>query len=161
MYKKLIIIAIVLFTIISCNKKAYDPGATSTVKASNEWWVNMYSGGQALYPSFQKITTYNTAGNTDSIWIDDLGVLWEFKVRAVFNKDSLTFSAPNATNYWPGYPITVNVQSGKIMLNKAKSATGLPTDSIYFKITFSDDTTPGTVYEVKGTGRTLWGADDY
>jgi len=159
MYKKLIFIVIVLFTIISCNKNAYNPGATSTVKASNEWWVNLYLGGVPQYGKFQKITTYNTAGNTDSIWVDDLGDIWEFKVRALFNKDSLTFSAPNATNYWPGYPITVNVQSGKIMLNKAKSATGLPTDSIYFKITFSDD--PTDTYEIKGTGRTLWGADDY
>ena len=159
MYKKLIFIAIVLFTIISCNKKAYDPGATNTVKINNEWWVNLYADGQPLYSSFSKIMTYNTAGNNDSIWIDDLGDIWQFKIRALFNKDSLTFSATNAPNYWPNYPITVSIQNAKIMLNKAKSKTGVPTDSIYFKIVFSDD--PTSTYEIKGTGRTQWSPDDY
>jgi hypothetical protein len=158
MFKKLIFIAVVLFTIISCNK-AFDPGATSTVKVANEWWVNLYLNGKAQYSSFGKIETYNTSANTDSMWIDDLGNIWQFKIRSMFNADSLTFSVSSAPNYWPKYPITVSVMNGKIMHNQAKSATGLPTDSIYFKVIFSDD--PTDTYEIKGTARTLWGADDY
>lgn len=158
MFKKLVFI-LVLFTIISCNKKTFDPGATSAVKVTNEWWVNLYLGGQAQYSSFSKIETYNTAANTDSIWVDDLGNLWQFKIRAKFNADSLTFRATNAPNYWPKYPITVSIQNAKVMPNMAKSTTGVVTDSIYFKVIFSDD--PTNTYEVKGTGRTMWTPDDH
>jgi hypothetical protein len=158
MYKKLVFV-LVLFVIIACNKKTYDPGATSAVKVSNEWWVNLYLGGQAQYSGFSKIMTYNTAANKDSIWVDDLGNIWQFKIRAKFNADSLTFQAANASNYWPGYPIKVSIQNAKIMLNKAKSTTGVVTDSIYFKIIFSDD--PTNTYEIKGTGRTMWSPDDH
>lgn len=158
MYKKLVFV-LVLFVIISCNKKTYDPGATSAVKVTNEWWVNLYLGGQAQYSSFSKIMTYNTAANKDSIWVDDLGNIWQFKIRAKFNADSLTFQAANAPNYWPGYPIKLSIQNAKIMLNKAKSTTGVVTDSIYFKVIFSDD--PTNTYEIKGTGRTMWSPDDH
>ena len=159
MYKKFIFIAIALFAIISCDKKTYDPGKTKAVKVANEWWVNLYLDGDPLYGSFGKIATYNTASNSDSIWIDDLGDIWQFKIRAPFNSDALTFQATAAHNYWPNYPITVTIQDGKIMPKAAKSATGVVTDSIYFKVVFSDDAT--TTYEIKGTGRTMWSPDDY
>jgi hypothetical protein len=158
MYKKFIFIAIVLFTIMGC-EKSFNPGATKAVKVANEWWVNLYLNGVAQYGSFSKIETYNTASNSDSIWIDDLGDIWQFKIRAPFNPDSLTFKATNAANYWPSYPITITVTNGKVMLNAAKSTTGVVTDSIYFKVVFSDD--PTDTYEIKGTGRTMWTPDDH
>ena len=74
MYKKLIFIVIVLFTIISCNKKSYDPGATSTVKASNEWWVNLYLDGAPQYGKLRRIRssrpgcTHNRRSSSHQRW---------------------------------------------------------------------------------------------
>jgi hypothetical protein len=156
MYKKIFSIAIVLFAIISCTTKTLDPGVTKSAKVANEWWVNYYVDGVDQYKTV-KLSTYNVAANNDSIWIDDLENFWQVKFRAKFNADNLTFSAANATNEY--YESSVTVTEGKIMPKMAKSATGVVTDSIYFKIEYSDD--PGTIYEVKGTGRTMWSPDDY
>lgn len=156
MYKKLILIAIVFFTVISC-EKAYDPGTTKSAKVSNEWWVNLYLNGAAQYSSFGKISTYNTAADNDSIWIDDFKNIWDFKCKAKFNADSLTFRTTNAQNL--KYNIKVTIKDAKIMLNAAKSKTGNVTDSIYFKVIFSDD--PTSTYEIKGSARTMWSEDDY
>jgi hypothetical protein len=156
MYKKLILIAIVFFTFISC-EKTFDPGATSAVKVANEWWVNLYLDGEPLYGSFGKIATYNVSANDNSMWLDDLGNIWNFKCRTNFDATNLTFQATNAVN--ENYDITVTISDGKIMSKAAKSATGVVTDSIYFKVVFSDD--PTTTYEIKGTGRTMWAEDDY
>lgn len=159
MFKRIIFIAIVFFTFISC-EKTFDPGATKAVKVANEWWVNLYLDGAPQYASFRKIATYNVSANNDSIFIDDFGGnIWNFKCRAKFDAANYTFQATNAVNEVDKYPITVTITDAKIMLNKAKSATGVVTDSIYFKIEFLDD--PGTIYEIKGTGRTKWAEDDY
>ena len=166
MYKKLFFIAIVLFAIISCTTKTLDPGATKAVKVANEWWVNYYVDGQPQNSKFSKLMTSNTAANNDSIWIDDLGNFWQVKFKAIFNADSLTFKATKASNEYyccnpDGTPMTITITAAKIMPNAAHSVTGVVTDSIYFKIMYTDDPAPGTVYEVKGTGRTQWSPDDY
>lgn len=162
MYKKLIFIAIVLFTMFSCKQETFDPGATKAVKVANEWWVNYYLDGVDQYKTV-KLATYNMAANNDSIWVDDLKNFWQVKIRAKFNAENLTFQTTNAVNDYyknsDGTPMTVTITDAKIMPNMAKSATGVVTDSIYFKIEYSDD--PGNIYEVKGTGRTMWSPDDY
>jgi hypothetical protein len=166
MYRKLIFMAVVLFTIMSCTKETLDPGQTKAVKVANEWWVNLYLDGAPQYGGFSKIETYNVAANNDSIWVDDLGGnIWNFKCKAIFDANNLTFQAPNSKNenYNPkkptAAPLTVTFQDAKIMPDKAKSTTGVVTDSIYFKVIFSDD--PTNTYEIKGTGRTMWSPDDH
>jgi hypothetical protein len=159
MYKKIIFIAIVLFTIVSC-EKAFDPGKTKAVKVENEWWVEYYVDGVGQTGGFTKLMTYNTAANNDSIWVDDLKKFWQVKFRAKYNADSLTFHVTNSANNY--YESGVTVTGGKVMPKAAHSPTGVVTDSIYFKIQYSDDTTPfGTTYEVKGYARTGWAGDDH
>ena len=165
MYKKFILFAIVLLTIVSC-EKTYDPGATKAKDVANEWWADLYQGGaSATGGSIGKVMTYNTAVDNDSIWVDDLHNLYSFKVKAKFDSKALTFVTTNAKDdyYDPlkpaASPATVTITDGKVLLKAAHSATGVVTDSIYFKAEFSDD--PGTIYEIKGTGRTGWAEDDY
>jgi hypothetical protein len=158
MYRKFIFIAIVLFTIVSC-EKAFDPGATKAKAVANEWWVNYYVGGVDQYKTV-KLLTYNTAANNDSIWIDDYGTFWNYKVRSKVDLTNLTFAVDKAQNV--SYDSKVTITGGKIMLKAAKSPTGVVTDSIYFKVSFDDDSTPyGTIYEVKGYARTGWAEDDH
>ena len=148
--------AIMFFTMISC-EKTYDPGATSAVKVANQWWVYLYADGVEQYSG--GIRTYNLSANNDSIYIDDYvngkATIWDFKCKAKFDATNLTFQTTTAVN--ENYNITVTITDGKIMPKAAKSVTGVVTDSIYFKVQFSDD--PGT-YEIKGTGRTMWTEDD-
>ena len=140
--------------IASCKKALPDPGATSAVKVSNEWRANLYQGGVAQNASASKFATYNVAGSSDSIWIDDFGKLWNFKCKVKYDPINLTFQTTNSVNEY--YPISITITNGKIFPKAGKSATGVVTDSIYMKVVFSDD--PGA-YEIKGTGRTNWLAD--
>jgi hypothetical protein len=158
---KLLKISIVLLTLVvfmgGC-KKDFDPGATTTVKSSNDWWANLYLNGVEQYGSPKAIVTYNAALSPDSLWVDDGGNLWDFKVKCGVDNKNLTFSSPtDAVN--ENYNITVNITDGKILPLAGKSKSGNPTDSIYMKIEFSDD--PGNVYEIKGTARTKFKEDEY
>jgi len=159
--KKLSIIGLALTVLVilgltSCKRTLPDYGRTSTVKFSNGWWCNLYQGGSALYAKPAFFSTYNTSAG-DSIWVDDLANLWDFKVKAAIDQAGLTFSTKNAQNEY--YDIQVTITDGKILPKAGHSITGLATDSIYMKVVFSDD--PTTTYEIKGTARTGQEADDY
>ena len=153
-------LGLILFAIlflVSC-KKDFDPGTTNTAKMSNGWWCNFTLGGSDVYGlGYRFLSTYNTASNTDSIWVDDLENFWEFKCKAKFDPTTLTFSATNAPNEY--YGITVNITDGKILPNAGHSLSGNKTDSIYMKVNFSDD--PTNTYEIAGTARTGFVEDDH
>ena len=153
----LIIAGIATFSAFSCSKKP-DTGGTAAEKFANEWYVTLYKAGTPG-PSHAHMYTYNTSANSNEIWLDDDGNVYEFKFKATVDLGSLTFSASNVTNQWPSYPIKINVTDGKIIPDAGRSKTGNVTDSIYMKITFSDD--PGVNYELKGHARTRFSEDDY
>src|SRR6516164_4869248 len=91
-----LIIGLALFA--SCSKDLPDAGATNAVKMANEWWVTFTLDGNDLLGTHVKLSTYNTSAPDDSIWIDDLGNTWQFKVKAKANFQSLTFSADSVQN---------------------------------------------------------------
>src|SRR5262249_51814806 len=97
------------------------------------------------------------SANDDSLWIDDLGHSWQFKVKTKIDYSNLTFSGSGVPNQY--YNITVDIADGKILPKAAKSRSGNVTDSLYFKATFSDD--PTTTYVISGTARTGFIEDDY
>jgi hypothetical protein len=146
----------VIFAMSACKRTLPDFGRTSTVKFSNGWWANLYLGGVAQYAKPAFINTYNTSAG-DSLWVDDLGNLWDFKVKVGIDQAGLTFSTKSAANEY--YPITVTITDGKVLPKMGHSTTGLATDSIYMKVVFSDD--PTNTYEIKGTARTGQIADDF
>jgi len=169
--RKIVIIAIGIFAaalISACSKNLPDTGATTAMKASNEWWVTLSQNGSPLTKTV-KLTTYNTALNPDSIWIDDLENIWPFKCKAKIDVANLTFSAQNSESLYeikvPGsnpaqyYTPTVNIANGKILPNAAKSLSGNTTDSIYMELEFSDD--PGSKYVIAGSARTRFSEDEY
>lgn len=149
-----IIIALVSF---SC-KKEIKPGETAAVKTANGWWVTFTLDGSDIYGlGTFFLNTYNTSANDDSLWVDDLGHSWQFKVKTKIDYNTLAFSTANAPNEY--YNITVNITDGKILPKAGKSKSGVPTDSIYFKANFSDD--PSNTYVISGTARTGFIEDDY
>ena len=105
--------------------------------------------------------TFNTSSNSSTeMWIDDDGTFWDYKFKMPINYATGTFSADkipyNATfqeiadliaaGETPkddeGNPLvaeTATITDGKILYGKGHNLHGMPTDSISFYITFSDD----------------------
>lgn len=152
--------------------KTQDPGQTNLQKATGQFWVMLYADGDEQYPSPFHLSTVNTAADKDSIWIDQLvNGLIAFQLRAGVNIQNMTFASTTntenlyftskedwVTNANTYVPEGATITEGKIMHKAAHSTTGVVTDSIYFKIKFSDDP---TTYEMKGTGTTNWPDDDF
>lgn len=150
--------AVTILAFSSCQKKP-DAGGTATQKLANEWWVKLYDDGGTALTDFGHIATYNAAANTNEIWVDDQGEIWDFKVKATANVSNLTFSANQAVSVIDQYNIKVNITEGKIIENGGHSKNGVLTDSIYMKIEFEDD--PGSIYSIRGHARTRFAEDDY
>ena len=150
---------IITFLLTACKKELPDVGGTAAQKIANEWWVTLdLDNTEDVYGlGHFKIATYNTAGNNDSIWIDDFANGWQVKFKAKADYSNLTFSAQDSPNEY--YPINVNVPEGKVLLNAGHSKSGNIVDSIHMKIEFDDD--PGTMYEMNGTARTMFIEDEY
>ena len=145
--------------LISACTKTEDPGTTTAVKVANEWWVNGKRTGDVV-----KITTYNTASNPDSIWINSLdgysidttyGVVCKLKV----DLNALTFSTQNGQNSAEESQGTVTISNGKILPNAGHSKSGNTTDSIYLELQYSNE--PGNKYTITGHARTMFEEDEY
>lgn len=121
-----------------------EPGGTATQDVAGEWWVNYYVDGGSgnltnVGGGYSKVMTFNTAANTASnIWVSDVGNFWDFQVKVDYNANSKTFSASEAQNV--SYDSKVTVEEGKFLLGKGTSTSGVKTDSIYFVVSFSDET---------------------
>lgn len=161
--KRLIVIVagLAMVTFLSCSKKP-DTGGTATEGMANEWWAELIEpdGTTNHYGSgaFGHIYTYNTAANTNEIWIEDPAQLWDFKIKASADFGAKTFAANNVTSVTPGYDIKVTVTEGKIIPNGGHSKTGNITDSIYMKVKFEDD---ARTFTIRGHARTRFSEDDY
>lgn len=160
-------VAITVLAFTSCQKKP-DVGGTAAQKMANEWWVTLDEGStrDVFGIGHFQIATYNTSSNDNTIWVDDLENGWGFKIKATADYNSLTFAAASGANneyfdpaHPTNFPKTVKVTEGKVIPNAGHSKTGVLTDSIYFKIEFSDD--PGTIYTMPGHARTRFAEDDY
>lgn len=161
--KKIIYISITALTFLSAScKKDYNAGGTNTQAMANEWWVQLDKAGD-----YYKFSTYNTtANNSNQMILDDNSTFWgnstDGRVAAKINVNlnALTFSVANSANLNANYPITFSVTDGKILKDAAKAPGSKDvTDSIDFKIEFSDD--PGTIYHLSGYARTRFPEDDH
>lgn len=159
MLKKIIAIAVLAIFFVSCKKNLPDIGNTAAVKVANEWWVTLDSVGISDYYGIGhlKIATYNTAADDNTIWVDDFGNIWPFKIKATVDYASLTFSNPAAIDENNG--IKVNLMEGKVLSKAGHSKSGNIVDSIYMKLEFEDD--PGFIYEITGHERTRFVEDEY
>jgi hypothetical protein len=143
--------------LISACTKTEDPGTTTAVNVANEWWVNNKAGDDML-----KISTYNTASNPDSIWINSLdtsGVEYRIICKMKVDLNSLTFSTQNAKNFNLHKTNAITISKGIILPKVGHSRSGNPTDSIYLELQYSDE--PGKTYKISGHARTMFEEDEY
>jgi hypothetical protein len=152
-------LAIVAFAVAftSCQEEP-DPGGTKVQDLAGEWWVKYEvetSPGvyEDILGGYYKMMTYNTASDTEEIWVDDLEHFWEYKVKVPVNLTSKTFAVTGAAN--ASYESAVTIESGVIITGGGMSVSGVQTDSIHFVASFDDDDSPfGTQYRVSGHRRT-------
>lgn len=161
-YIKLLLISVAI-TIFSCEDDGYadfNPGETNTQEFAGEWYVVAYGpdGNPAYGGNYILLSTYNTAANNDSIWIDDHGSWMEIKTRVNTNPNNLTFAGPEgAPELITGG--TVSVSNGQIIKNGGRAAgSGTVTDSIYFEAEF--DWEPGVIFTFGGHERTGFDQDE-
>ncbi len=174
--RKYLILAVVAvaFIFTSCEKDT-EPGGTAVQAMAGEWWVtvgavdenyNVIPGYENLYGEVE-LLTYNTAANTDSMWIDDMGGnIWLFKVRIPVDLNKSTFGASDTiinSALYKGSPYDIKIlaKDGKMLPSAAKSPSGMPVDSIVFYIGFEDDNPAFSMYKVSGFRRTGFPADDF
>lgn len=149
----------------SCQKlDDQDVKYSSTFPVSGEWWVRMLDAEGNVVVDYAKIETYNLASDKgDSIWIDDLGNTWTFKIKAACNVKAKTFAVDSIPSvaYSKGEPyfIKVDVKDGHVIEKGGLTKGGNVSDSIFMHIGFEDES--GTVYTIAGVRRTGFSADEY
>ncbi|HBN03701.1 MAG TPA: hypothetical protein DD396_06610 [Bacteroidetes bacterium] len=184
MKSKYIIFGIMAISAISCQKE-YETELLNGSDLAGEWYVETGIDGEVFASlGHQLISTYNTAAEDGSIWLDDHGHIWPMKGKISAAPGATSFSgtfenleAPmysydtldvirdesidpidSVTQNLEGY-YTINVKEGKVISGAGHSKTGVMVDSIYIRAEFGDD--PGTDYEFAGHRRTGFLEDDY
>ena len=157
--KKIIVytLGLLLFAAVSCTEDA-ELWDSSAVDFAGEYWADHTHDGEST--GMVGIQLYNTAAdNGTEIWLTDNKTFWNYKVKCPINKESLTFGGTDLVNAVKDYNIKISITDGKILKKAAHSKSGVPVDSIFYKIEFEDD--PGVIYEVKGLRKTGFAEDSY
>jgi hypothetical protein len=130
--------AFLFLIIVSCQKMEFTQELNWAYPVSGEWALQLEFGGD-VYPGPYFIKVYNSSFGRDSVWIDDNGNIWPFKVKAKVDMVGLTFSTTNFISHpGTGSEDIVTITNGKIVSK----------DSIYFEAEFASDA--GTIYKMYG-----------
>jgi Lipid-binding putative hydrolase len=157
----IVLFAALLIAAVSCKKSTYDAGTTVATKIANGWWVTFTVNGDDIYGlGTFFLTTYNTAANGDSIWVDDLGHSWIFKGKAKADYQALTFQSSQTPNEYNGDSTFITISKGQVFPKAGHTRGGNISDSLYMEVSFSDDPSALT-YVISGTARTGFIEDDY
>ncbi len=158
----LLILAILTLMLTSCEEDGYadyDPGKTNTQELSGQWYISIYSLDGERLTGYYELSTYNTAANDNTIFVDDNGDLFPLKVRANGNVEALTFTAENAENLY-SEEATATITDGKIIPDGTKaSGSRTVVDSLAFQVELADD--PDSPYLVAGYRNTGFDEDQH
>jgi hypothetical protein len=160
MKKSILYISALLFIFSSCDTLPEpEMEVAATYPVSGDWWVTYkFDDGSGVIDDYYgvgytQLQTMNTAANTkDSIWIDDSGHFWDFKVRSGLDLTSKTFGVVAGSDLQ--HDDDTSITNGQVI----QLVDG---DSIYMEIEWASD--PGTIYQCSGR-RVKGGAsyeDDY
>lgn len=168
------------FGISSCDKidslddyKTVTVGQTATMPLNGDYFIRLESGTVSgsdttwaftgwAGSDYYKVSFYNTATNTkDTIWMNDPN-LWPVQAKINCNPAAKAFIPgiyDNPGDTYSGGGWTIEVKSGKVILNGAITAAGNKSDSLCVVVEFSDD--PGTLYRYSGYRRTGFQEDEH
>ncbi|WP_294819521.1 lipid-binding protein [uncultured Flavobacterium sp.] len=155
------IFALTAFT--ACDEDGYadyDAGNAPTQKLNGEFWIDISDADGNVYAQHTLHKLYDNNGQlmiTDRVGSTETFTGWYTEAVLDFDPANLTFSATNAENTSDGSVVTIT--EGKILKDAGQSASGNPTDSIYFKAVYDYD--PDTVLTFAGTRRTGFEEDEH
>ena len=145
-------------TLSSCDEGGKpDAGGTNMAKYAGDWYISL-SDPDGPIVDHALHSTYNTAANDNTMWIDDHQNGYYLKCKVTVDMDNGTFTATDAPNVIDAG--TVTITDGKIIKNGGHSRGGHVVDSIYFKAHFSYDD-PGYDITYGGHKRTGFLEDEY
>lgn len=133
-----------------------NPGGTATEAFSGDWYITITDAAGLVQVESALHSTYNTAANDNTMWIDDRGngVLIKSKMTIDANGTFTAVAQPNV-----GDSGTVTITEGKIEKGAGLSRAGHVVDKISFKAEFS--TNPGVILTFTGHKRTGFKEDEY
>ncbi len=130
-----------LVGLMSCEKQEVEIWESSTAQFDGNWMMRYDHADYGADPfgnGFTQHFVYNTASNNgDSIWLEDQGSFWGYKVKIPINQDALTFGTTDTVidQVWG---VKVVVTNGKIIKNAVTLPSTLVVDSIYFDVYWED-----------------------
>jgi hypothetical protein len=163
-YIKLIFGLILFTSFVSCDEGGEpDPGKTTTGEFAGDWYIDITGIPTPINHALH--STYNTAANDNSMWIDDKKNGYEIKCKISIDPTNGTFSVKDSPNLYDldtaGNPKSkVTITEGKIVKGGGLSKAGHTVDKITFKAYFSYDP-PGTIIQYEGHKRTGFKEDEY
>lgn len=150
---------LVLTSFASCDEGGDpNPGGTKMEAFAGDWYITIKDAAGLIEVESALHSTYNTAADDNTMWIDDHGNGALLKARITIDAATGAFTAtaaqPNA-----GATGTVTITEGKIEKGAGISRGGHVVDKISFKAEFS--TSPGKILSYVGTKRTGFKEDEY
>lgn len=135
-----------------------NPGGTTTEKFAGDWYIDLTDSDGQDVVSHALHSTYNTAANDNTMWIDDHENGYVIKCKITMDVATGTFTAVSEPNIIDSG--TVTITDGKIEKGAGVSKAGHTVDKISFKAHFSyDDAGYDILYE--GHKRTGFKEDEY
>lgn len=134
-----------------------NPGGTTTEAFAGDWYITVANAAGIVQVESALHSTYNTAANDNTMWIDDHGNGVLIKSKITIDATNGTFTAVAQPN--TGDSGTVTITEGKIEKGAGVSRGGHKVDKISFKAEFS--TNPGNILTFTGTKRTGFKEDEY
>ena len=150
---------LVLISFSSCDEGGEPSmGGTNTKQYSGDWFIKgTDSDGDDSFP-YSLHSTYNTAANDNTMWIDDHRNGYWLKCKITINITDGTFTATDSENLYDGSLVTIT--NGKIEKGTGLSQAGHVVDKISFTAHFDYDS-DGYDILYEGHKRTGFLEDEY
>lgn len=133
-----LVVMLVLISFTSCDEVGdNDPGGTSVESMAGDWYITLTDSDGDVVTEHALHSTYNTAANDNTMWIDDAEHGYVIKCKVTVDTETGTFSATDAVNILDSG--TVTITGGKIEKGAATSKGGHTVDKISFRAHFSYD----------------------
>ena len=159
-----VLFSIFLITsLVSCDEGGDpDPGMTTTGNFAGDWFITLTDTDGHVLVEHALHSTYNTAANDNTMWLDDFENGYYIKSKIFMNTATGQFSATDALNIHDGGSddSTVTITEGQIIKNGATSKSGHVVDKITCRIHYSYDA-PGYDIIYEGHRRTGFLEDEY
>lgn len=155
----LVLLSCFLFSCEDDGYADYDAGETNTKELSGEWYVSVYSMSGEVQSAYFLLSTYNTAKNDNTIFVDDNENWFPLKVKATGDVENLNFSTTDAVNLYDEEGVAT-ITEGLIIPNGTEaSGSRTVVDSLSFQIELAND--PNSPYIVAGYRDTGFAEDDH